>query len=101
MSATFADTTTLRKTRTWIWDSRIRTVTTRRALLPVTISDGLQLSSTAAMRRYDGSGRPTDATLVDIGQSLILSYFPSEFSQIRGQYRRINYADGPTANEFL
>src|SRR6185436_10405208 len=55
MSATFADTTTLRKTRTWIWDSRIRTVTTRRALLPVTISDGLQLSFTAAMRRYDGS----------------------------------------------
>jgi len=51
--------------------------------------------------RYDRSGRPTDAALIDRGQSLILSYFPSEFSQIRGQYRRTNYADGPTANEFL
>ena len=51
--------------------------------------------------RYDRSGRPYDSTLIDRGQSLILSYFPSEFSQIRGQYRHINYADGPTANEFL
>ena len=51
--------------------------------------------------RYDRSGRPNDEELVDRGQSLILSYFPSEFSQIRGQYRRINYSDGPTANEFL
>ena len=51
--------------------------------------------------RYDRSGRPNDETLIDKGQSLILSYFPSEFSQIRGQYRHINYADGPAANEFL
>ena len=31
----------------------------------------------------------------------VLTYWPSEFSQIRGQYRRTQYADGPTANEFL
>ncbi len=51
--------------------------------------------------RYDHSGQAENADLVDKGQSAILSYSPSEFSLIRGQYRRTNYADGPTANEFL
>ncbi len=51
--------------------------------------------------RYDHTGRSDDASLVDKGQSVTLTYWPSEFSQIRGQYRRTNYADGPTADEFL
>jgi hypothetical protein len=38
---------------------------------------------------------------VDKGPSLLLTYWPSEFSQIRGQYRRTNYAEGSTANELL
>ena len=33
--------------------------------------------------------------------SLVLTYWPSEFSQIRGQLRRTNYAEGQTANELL
>jgi hypothetical protein len=51
--------------------------------------------------RYDRSNHSDNASLVDTGQSLILTYWPSEFSQVRGQYRRTNYAIGPTANEFL
>ena len=51
--------------------------------------------------RYDRSKRAGDASLVDKGQSALLTYWPSEFSQIRGQYRRTQYAVGPTANEFL
>jgi hypothetical protein len=51
--------------------------------------------------RIDVSDRATDATRRDKGQSLLLTYWPSEFSQIRGQYRRTDYADGPTANELL
>jgi hypothetical protein len=51
--------------------------------------------------RLDWSDRATDATLRDKGGSALLTYWPSEFSQIRGQYRRTVYADGPTANEFL
>jgi hypothetical protein len=51
--------------------------------------------------RGDRSGRATDATLTDTGQSLTLTFWPSEFSQLRGQYRRTRYALGPTANEFL
>jgi len=31
----------------------------------------------------------------------VLTYWPSEFSQIRGQYRRTNYAAADAANELL
>jgi hypothetical protein len=37
----------------------------------------------------------------DTGGSLLLTYWPSEFSQIRGQLRRTNYGEGLTANEFV
>jgi hypothetical protein len=51
--------------------------------------------------RFDHSDRADDSSILDQGGSAILTYWPSEFSQIRGQYRRTDYGDGPTANEFL
>jgi hypothetical protein len=51
--------------------------------------------------RYDRSGLAADASQHDSGGSLLLTYRPTEFSLIRGQYRRINYAFGDTANEVL
>ena len=51
--------------------------------------------------RYDWANHPEDASLHDSGQSLVLTYWPSEFSQIRGQYRRTQYGIGQTANELL
>ncbi len=51
--------------------------------------------------RYDRSGRSRDASLTDSGFSTLLTYWPSEFSQIRGQYRYTKYAEGVSANEFL
>jgi hypothetical protein len=51
--------------------------------------------------RFDRSGRATDASLVDTGGAATITYWPSEFSQVRGEYRRINYALGETANELL
>ena len=51
--------------------------------------------------RFDYSERATDANLVDKGPSVVVTYWPSEFSQIRGQYRRTNYAEGVTSNEAL
>jgi hypothetical protein len=51
--------------------------------------------------RYDRSDRADNATMTDTGQSLVLTYWPSEFSQVRGQYRRTNYAENVLANEFL
>lgn len=49
--------------------------------------------------RFDRSGRATDAQLTDTGFSGILTYWPSEFSQVRGQYRYIHYGQGINANE--
>jgi hypothetical protein len=51
--------------------------------------------------RFDHSERASDASLVDKGPSVLLTYWPSEFSQIRGQYRRTTYAEGVTSNEAL
>ena len=51
--------------------------------------------------RYDWSERAFDSSLVDKGPSLVLTFWPSEFSQVRGQYRRLRYAEGSIANEVL
>jgi len=51
--------------------------------------------------RFDRAERNTNAGLLDTGASAILTYWPSEFSQIRGQLRRTRYAENLTANEFL
>jgi hypothetical protein len=52
--------------------------------------------------RLDYSDRATDPFVTDKGGSLLLTYWPSEFSQIRGQYRRTRYGGAPgAANEFL
>ncbi len=37
----------------------------------------------------------------DTGGSLLLTYWPSEFSQVRGQLRRTRYGEGLTANEIV
>lgn len=56
--------------------------------------------------RFDRSRHADDGNLIDTGSSVILTYWPSEFSQIRGQYRFGHLPDrsGPQysyANEFL
>ena len=44
---------------------------------------------------------PFTSLVQDTGGSLIVTYWPSEFSQIRGQLRRTRYGDSITANELL
>ncbi|HKE83016.1 MAG TPA: hypothetical protein VKB50_04645 [Vicinamibacterales bacterium] len=51
--------------------------------------------------RYDRSDRAEAQALQDQGLSFLVTYWPSEFGQVRGQYRRTTYAEGPTANELL
>ncbi len=51
--------------------------------------------------RYDYAERARDSSLTDRSLSAILTYWPSEFSQIRGQLRRTKYAEGVTATEVL
>ena len=49
--------------------------------------------------RVDQSDRAFDSHLTDKGGSFVLTYWPSEFAQIRGQYRFTRYADRFDAHE--
>jgi hypothetical protein len=49
--------------------------------------------------RFDRSDRARTSNLTDSGFATVLTYWPSEFSQIRGQYRFVRYADGRDGNE--
>jgi hypothetical protein len=51
--------------------------------------------------RYDRSERASAPRLTDTGASLVLTFRPSEFSQVRGQFRRTRYGEGTIANELL
>jgi hypothetical protein len=49
--------------------------------------------------RYEWSGHAEDATRHDRGEAVTLTFWPSEFSQVRGEFRQRRYAGGITANE--
>jgi hypothetical protein len=51
--------------------------------------------------RYDHSERAQFANMTDQGGSVVLTYWPSEFSQVRGQYRFTKYAENINANELF
>ena len=51
--------------------------------------------------RFDRSGRALNGDVIDKGGAFTLTYWPSEFSQVRSEYRLTRYADDVTANEFL
>jgi len=51
--------------------------------------------------RVESSGHADDASQTDRGKALILTFWPSEFSQLRGELRRREYASGETADEIL
>ena len=52
--------------------------------------------------RYDWSERAANAAIQDRGESAVLTFWPSEFRQVRSQYRRTRYGDdGRIANELL
>lgn len=51
--------------------------------------------------RYEFSDRANDQRARDRGEALTLTFWPSEFSQVRGELRRRRYAGGVTGNEAL
>ncbi|HEY7410996.1 MAG TPA: hypothetical protein VII13_09655 [Vicinamibacteria bacterium] len=51
--------------------------------------------------RLDRSERADDPSLVDKAVSATLTYWPSEFSQVRAQYRHVSYGEGIKADELL
>jgi hypothetical protein len=51
--------------------------------------------------RYDHSDRSRLGNATDQGGSVVLTYWPSEFSQVRGQYRFVRYAGNIDSHELL
>jgi hypothetical protein len=51
--------------------------------------------------RFDRSGEAENASRIDKGVSAVLTYWPSEFSQIRGQYRFTRYPGNIDAHELF
>ncbi len=85
----------------FIWSRRDELPTQQRAFGFYTSGDYRLSRRWTVGSRYDRSGRARDASKTDDGFSALLTYWPSEFSQIRGQYRFTRYAEGLDANELL
>jgi hypothetical protein len=49
--------------------------------------------------RYEFSDRAHDASLRDRGEAVTVTFWPSEFTQVRGELRQRRYAGGIKANE--
>ena len=84
-----------------IWSRREQPLSTQNAFGYYVSGDYQFARRWFAGARYDSSDLADNAALRDTGQSLLVTYWPSEFSEIRGQYRRTKYATDELANEFL
>lgn len=89
-------------------ESPLETFVDPTSTVPVRRTRGAYLSAEYQFaRRWFAGARVDWAERVDAideddeGGSLLLTFWPSEFSQVRAQYRRIRYAEGPTSNELL
>ena len=51
--------------------------------------------------RIEAAEHADDASISDTGAAAILSFYPSEFSQLRGELRRRRYAGATTATELI
>jgi hypothetical protein len=49
--------------------------------------------------RFDMADHARDASLTDKGGAFTVTYWPSEFAQLRGEYRHVNYAGDINADE--
>ena len=85
----------------FVWSRRDQLPTQQRAFGFYTSGDYRLSRRWTVGGRFDRSGRARTANLTDDGFSGVLTYWPSEFSQIRGQYRFTRYAEGMDANELL
>lgn len=83
------------------WSRREQLDSTQRAFGFYTAADYRLTRRWTVGGRYDRSGRAEMASLTDSGFSPVVTYWPSEFSQIRGQYRFTQYADGRSGNDFF
>lgn len=85
----------------FIWSDRQQVPTTQKAFGYYASADYQLARRWFLGGRYDHSDRSRDAALTDKGGSVVLTYWPSEFSQLRGQYRFTHYANNIDANELF
>jgi hypothetical protein len=85
----------------FFWSRREQLDSTQRACGFYTAADYRLTQRWTVGGRYDRSDRADMASLTDSGFSPVVTYWPSEFSQIRGQYRFTRYADGRSGNDFF
>jgi len=85
----------------FVWSRRDQLPFTQRAFGFFTSGDYRLNRRWTVGGRLDRSGRSRTANLIDDGLSGVLTYWPSEFSQVRGQYRFTHFAEGRDGNELL
>jgi hypothetical protein len=85
----------------FIWSDRQQFPTTQKAFGYYASADYQLARRWFLGGRFDHSDRSRDAALTDKGGSVVLTYWPSEFSQLRGQYRFTHYANNVDANELF
>jgi hypothetical protein len=83
----------------FVWSERQQLPTTQRAFGFYSAADYRINRRWTVGGRFDRSARARDANLTDNGFSAVLTYWPSEFSQIRTQYRFGRFADGKDSSE--
>lgn len=81
------------------WSQRNDPFTTQRAFGYFTSLDYQLTRRWFLGGRYDWSEKAESADLHDSGSSIVLTFWPSEFSQVRAQYRYTSYAENRTGNE--
>jgi hypothetical protein len=84
-----------------VWSRRQQELAIQRAFGFYTSADYRLTRRWTMGGRYDRSDRAQNPLLTDSGFSPVITYWPSEFSQIRSQYRFTRYADGRSGNDVL
>ena len=82
------------------WSQRQDLLDTQRAFGFYTAADYRFNRRWTGGLRLDYAERALDPSLTDRGFSALVTYWPSEFSQLRGQYRFTRFGEGINANEF-
>lgn len=85
----------------FIWSDRQQLPTTQKAFGYYASADYQLARRWFLGGRFDHSDRSRNDALTDKGGSVVLTYWPSEFSQLRGQYRFTRYANNIDANELF
>jgi len=83
----------------WVWSRRDQFPTREKAFGLYSAAEYRLNRRWTVGGRFDRSGRAREAAMTDTGFSALLTYWPSEFSQIRGQYRFTRYGEGRDGNE--